>query len=131
MAGRTKGGEGTHQPALEDVLARIESLQPLPGLGFCPLQPLDKLVAQFAERFQPLLQGLGGFRPALCGCLPGLRQGKFQTGALRLLLLELLGLEGFQLFCQLVLNGVEFFQAVADLDGAADGQNDIRYIQGK
>ena len=42
-----------------------------------------------------------------------------------------LGRHGFQLFGQLAVNGVEPGKASAQLDGAADGEDDVREIDGK
>lgn len=111
MVGGSQGGEGMEQAALKEVRAVVKGAKLLMGLRSGGLQAGGEFVA------------------ALFG---GLEEGGFallQALALGFQDLLVLRFEGFQLFGKLGLDGVEFGQVAADLDGAADGEDDIRQVE--
>ena len=94
-----QGGEGMEQAALEDVLLVIERAELLLGFRFGGLQTGGQFAAVLRQRLQLGVDDLTGFR-----------------------------LHGFQLLGEFAVDGVELGEAATQLDGAADGEDDVRQV---
>ena len=121
-------GEGAHQAALEEVLFLIEGAELLLGLAPGGLQPGGELFPQVRQRLQPGLDVLIGVGGPLLRLQPGGRYGVLQALPLGAHELLLFGPHLFQPLRQLVVDGLQLGQPVADLDGAAHAEDDVRQM---